>query len=69
MSLVERRIVTDAHGYREVALDYRIARAAMLDTDRWSEPAASDVLVSASQASPYGQFALPGTGEGSQSLV
>jgi len=32
MSLVERKILTDAHGYREVALDYRIARAAMLDT-------------------------------------
>jgi YVTN family beta-propeller protein len=32
MSLVERKILTDAHGYREVSLDYRIARAAMLDT-------------------------------------
>jgi hypothetical protein len=64
MSLVERKIVTDAHGYREVTLDYRIARAAMLDargvggrTGRIACPG-----LDASRSGPaYGQVALPGT--------
>ena len=32
MALVQRKILTDAHGYREVTLEYQIARAAMLDS-------------------------------------
>ena len=46
MSLVERIISTDVRGYREVALNYRIARAAMLETRGSSAAlAASPVLV------------------------
>jgi len=64
MSLVERRIVTDAHGYREVALDYRIARAAMLDTRgvsaRTGRIGCPGLDASRSDYA-YGQFALPGT--------
>jgi hypothetical protein len=64
MSLVEREIRTDAHGYREVTLDYRIARAAMLDarglgarTGRIACPG----LDASRSDHVYGQFALPGT--------
>jgi hypothetical protein len=64
MSLVERTILTDPYGYREVALDYRVARAAMLDaagvsarTDRIACPG----LDASRSAQAYGQSALPGT--------
>ena len=64
MSLVERKILTDAHGYREVALDYRIARAAMLDargvSTRTGRIACPGLDASRSNQA-YGQFALPGT--------
>jgi hypothetical protein len=64
MSLVERKILTDAHGYREVALDYRIARAAMLDTREVSARTgriACPGLDASRSDYAYGQFALPGT--------
>lgn len=64
MSLVERKILTDARGYREVTLDYRIARAAMLDarglgarTGRIACPG----LDASRSDHVYGRFALPGT--------
>lgn len=64
VSLVERKILTDAHGYREVALDYRIARAAMLDTHRVGARTgriACPGLDASRSDQAYGQFALPGT--------
>ena len=64
VSLVERKILTDAHGYREVALDYRIARAAMLDTRGVSARTgriACPALDASRSDQAYGQFALPGT--------
>jgi hypothetical protein len=63
-SLVARKILTDAHGYREVALDYRIARAAMLDTVGASAITgriACPGLDASRSDRVYGQFALPGT--------
>jgi hypothetical protein len=61
---VERKILTDARGYREVALDYRVARAAMLEgrglsgkTGRIACPG----LDASRRDDAYGQFALPGT--------
>lgn len=64
MSLVERKILTDAHGYREVALDYRIARAEMLDkrgvSARTGRIACPGLDASRSDHA-YGQVALPGT--------
>jgi hypothetical protein len=64
MSLVERKILTDARGYREVALDYRIARAAMLDT-RGASARTGRIACPGLDASRsdhvYGGFALPGT--------
>jgi len=64
MSLVERTILTDSHGYREVALDYRIARAAMLDTRRVGARTgriACPGLDASRSDQAYGQSALPGT--------
>jgi hypothetical protein len=63
MTRVERKVLTDAHGYREVALDYRIARAAMLDgvSARTGRIACPGLDASRSDHA-YGQFALPGTG-------
>src|ERR1700676_398408 len=64
MSLVERKILTNAHGYREVALDYRIARAAMLDARGISARTgriACPGLDASRSDHVYGQFALPGT--------
>ena len=64
MSLVERKVLTDAHGYREVALDYRIARAAMLDTRGVSARTgriACPGLDASRSDHAYGQVALPGT--------
>jgi hypothetical protein len=63
-SLVKRKVLTDAHGYREVALDYRIARAAMLDargaSARTGRIACPGLDASRSELA-YGKFALPGT--------
>jgi hypothetical protein len=64
MTLVERRILTNADGYREVALDYRIARAEMLDTRGISARIgriACPGLDASRSDHVYGQFALPGT--------
>ena len=63
MTLVERKVLTDARGYREVALDYRIARAAMLDgvSARTGRIACPGLDASRSDYA-YGQCALPGTG-------
>ena len=64
MSLVERKILTDAHGYREVTLDYRIARAAMLDARRASARTgriACPGLDASRSDLAYGRAALPGT--------
>ncbi len=64
MSVIERNIQTNVHGYQEVALDYRVARAAMLDargvgakTGRITCP----MLDASRTDSAYGQMALPGT--------
>jgi hypothetical protein len=64
MSLVERTILTDAHGYREVTLDYRIARAAILDAHGVSVRTgriACPGLDASRSDQVYGQPALPGT--------
>jgi len=64
MSLVERKVLKDAHGYREVALHYRIARAAMLDTRGVSARTgriACPGLDASRSNHAYGVFALPGT--------
>jgi hypothetical protein len=64
MSQVERKVLTNAHGYREVALDYRIARAAMLDSRGVSARTgriACPGLDASRSDQVYGQFALPGT--------
>jgi hypothetical protein len=64
MSLVERKVLTDARGYREVALDYRIARAAMLDTRGVSARTgriACPGLDASRSNQAYGQISLPGT--------
>lgn len=64
MPLLERTIRTDAHGYREVDLDYRIARAAMLDTRGVSSTTgriACPGLDASRNEQVYGQAALPGT--------
>jgi hypothetical protein len=64
MSPIERRILTDARGYREVTLDYRRARAAMLDVRavgaRTGRIACPGLDASRSDA-VYGRPALPGT--------
>lgn len=64
MSLVERKLLTDAHGYCEVTLDYRIARAAMLDTRRVSARTgriACPGLDASRSDYAYGRLVLPGT--------
>src|SRR5580658_7841373 len=64
MTLVERRILANAEGYREVALDYRFARAAMLDIRGVSARIgriACPGLDASRNDLVYGQFALPGT--------
>jgi hypothetical protein len=64
MSLVERIISTDVRGYREVALNYRIARAAMLET-RGSSARTGRIACPGLDASrselAYGRSALAGT--------
>lgn len=64
MQLVKRTVLADAQGYREVDLDYRIARAAMLDacdaghaTGRIACPG----LDASRSSKVYGKAALPGT--------
>ena len=64
MSMIERKLQTNDHGYQEVALDYRVARATMLDarkvgakTGRITCP----MLDASRTDSAYGQMALPGT--------
>jgi hypothetical protein len=64
MSLVGRTFLTDPYGYREVALDYRIARAAMLDAGGVSVRTgriACPGLDASRSVQAYGQSALPGT--------
>jgi len=64
MPLVKRTIRTDAHGYREVDLEYRIARASMLDA-RGASGMTGRIACPGLDASRservYGQAALPGT--------
>ena len=64
MPLVKRTVLTDACGYLEVGLDYRIARAAMLDARRVG--AATGRIACPGLDAPrsdkvYGKAALPGT--------
>lgn len=64
MPIVERRLETNEHGYLEVALDYRIARAAMLDASRVSERTGRigcPMLDASRTEAAYGRMALPGT--------
>jgi hypothetical protein len=64
MTLVERRVLTNVDGYREVALDYRLARAAMLDA-RETSPRVGRIACPGLDASRsdhvYNQLALRGT--------
>jgi hypothetical protein len=64
MALIERSIETDACGYRQVTLGYRIARAAMLDaagaSKRTGRIACPGLDASRSDIA-YGRCALPGT--------
>jgi hypothetical protein len=64
MGLVERIVETDAAGYRQVTLDYRIARAAMLEaagaSKRTGRIACPGLDASRSDVF-YGRCALPGT--------
>ncbi|MFN3688518.1 hypothetical protein [Salinarimonas sp.] len=64
MALVERIVETDARGYREVSLAYRVARAAMLDavgaSARTGRIACPGLDASRSDVA-YGRCALPGT--------
>lgn len=63
MAQVERIVETDARGYREVSLAYRIARAAMLDAvgagARTGRIACPGLDASRSEVA-YGRCALPG---------
>lgn len=64
MSIVDRKIQTNAHGYQEVSLECRVARAAMLDARGVSartERIACPGLDASRTDSVYGQKALPGT--------
>lgn len=64
MALIERMVETDACGYRQVTLDYRVARAAMLDaagaSKRTGRIACPGLDASRSDIA-YGGCALPGT--------
>lgn len=71
MPILERVISTDARGYREVSLDYRIARAQMLDLRRSGERAgriACPGLDASRNVLVYGRNALSGGGSASLKL-
>ncbi len=64
MVAIERKVQTNADGYREVALDYRMARAAMLDRRSVAAKSgriACPMLDASRSDSAYGRMALPGT--------
>ena len=64
MSATKRSTQTNIHGYREVTLDYRIARAAAMDAKQVGEKTGRIAcpMVEASRSdSAYGQMALAAT--------
>jgi hypothetical protein len=62
--MVQRSIVTNAHGYREVNLEFRIARALALEADKVDakkDRIRCPVLDAARSSSAYGMMSLPTT--------